>query len=262
MSAHANQPLRCNQQDPRPEGISAEKMSLITSNWGATWADIYSVIFPGAPLPSPYHEYDPPEPLKGQSPQSQDVAEFDRYTQTELPLLVEANLQHLIAPLEEGLKAMLVDIVRRCHSTVAQNYNRREKTLSSDNPRSEVEPSDAVMSFDAVKTASGNQCTDLQHPEITGEGNELTNNDITNFFDEPRWLDPSLFGPLPEIDPSLSLSNLSDSGYRSWENFSPFCTCPSPKESEGHSNSHSKTCPQCGLERADFHIDSPSTVHQ
>lgn len=131
---------------------------------------------------------------------------------------------------------MLVDIVRRCQSTVAQNYSRVQKTISSDNPRSEVEPFDAAMSLDAVQTASVNQRTDLQHPEINGEGNEITNNDITNFFDEPRWLDSLLIEPLPKIDPSLSLSNLPDSGYDSWENFSPFCTCPCPKESEGHSS--------------------------
>ena len=53
MSVHANQEIRCEAQDPRPEGISVDKMKLIISKWGATWADIYSIIFPGAPIPSP-----------------------------------------------------------------------------------------------------------------------------------------------------------------------------------------------------------------
>ena len=52
MSSHANEEVRCEARDPRPEGIFSDKMELITSKHGATWADIYSIIFPGAPIPS------------------------------------------------------------------------------------------------------------------------------------------------------------------------------------------------------------------
>ena len=53
MSIHANQEVRCKREEPRPEGISLDKMELIKSKHGATWSDIYSIIFPGAPIPSP-----------------------------------------------------------------------------------------------------------------------------------------------------------------------------------------------------------------
>lgn len=52
MSTHANQELRCEAQDLQPEGIFPDKMDLVTSERGATWVDIYSILFPGAPVPS------------------------------------------------------------------------------------------------------------------------------------------------------------------------------------------------------------------
>ena len=49
-----NADIRC---EARPiqieEGISEEKMLLIQSKRGATWENIYSILFPGAPIPSP-----------------------------------------------------------------------------------------------------------------------------------------------------------------------------------------------------------------
>src|SRR6266536_1208567 len=35
------------------EGLTQHKWDLIKSKWGATWSDIYEIIFPGAPVPSP-----------------------------------------------------------------------------------------------------------------------------------------------------------------------------------------------------------------
>ena len=35
------------------EGISEEKMLLINSKRGATWEDVFGILFPGAPVPSP-----------------------------------------------------------------------------------------------------------------------------------------------------------------------------------------------------------------
>ena len=49
-----NADIRC---EARPiqieEGISEEKMLLIQSKRGATWENIFSILFPGAPVPSP-----------------------------------------------------------------------------------------------------------------------------------------------------------------------------------------------------------------
>ena len=50
---HANQETRCVRQDPQPQGINQEKMDLISSRHGATWDEIFEILFPGAQTPSP-----------------------------------------------------------------------------------------------------------------------------------------------------------------------------------------------------------------
>ncbi|KAL8718483.1 MAG: hypothetical protein Q9225_004384 [Loekoesia sp. 1 TL-2023] len=231
MSNHANQESRCERHDPRPEGISTEKMTLIISRYGATWADIYSIIFPGAPVPSPYNEYGPLEHSEGQSPQSQGLADFEAYNRIELPRLVEANLQTMvnaqIAPLEESLKAMVVDIVRRCQSTVAQNYNRIQATPSIEKPRVNDEFFAAPLSLNAEQTANGDSWTTLQYPQTALEGRGLVNNETTNLFEEPPWLTSSEAELFPGIDHSSSRGINSDSGYGTYGSQSPLCTCPS-----------------------------------
>ena len=54
MGRHVNADVRCEPGTIQAEeGISQEKMLLISSNWGATWEDIFKILFPGAPVPSP-----------------------------------------------------------------------------------------------------------------------------------------------------------------------------------------------------------------
>ena len=127
MARHANEENRCESADPQPEGIDHEKWSLITSSHGATWTKIYEIIFPGAPVPSPY--YEPPNSTPDRSttlpssPASQESTDFESYSRRALPLLVEANFRAVVNA-EESLMAMLVDILRKCQSTVEQNYQR------------------------------------------------------------------------------------------------------------------------------------------
>ena len=54
MTLHVNADRRCDAGPTQlEEGISQEKMLLIKSKWGATWEDIFKILFPGAPVPSP-----------------------------------------------------------------------------------------------------------------------------------------------------------------------------------------------------------------
>ena len=132
LARHLNEESRCERTDPQPEGIDENKMLLITSNRGATWDEIYEILFPGAPIPKPYYVTQSPPRERATtvsaSPASQEIADFETYSSRALPLLVEANLQALVsaemAPLEDSLRTLLVDIVRRCQSTVAQNFQR------------------------------------------------------------------------------------------------------------------------------------------
>ena len=54
MSVHANAEERCEQREPQIiDGVDEDKMRLMTDTWGASWEDIYEILFPGAPVPSP-----------------------------------------------------------------------------------------------------------------------------------------------------------------------------------------------------------------
>lgn len=142
MARHANEEMRCERTDrPQPEGVDQDKMLLITSSWGATWTQIYEILFPGAPVPSPYYEPPIPPPNCGTalppSPASQEIADFESYSRRALPVLVEATLQAVVgaemAPIEESFRNLLVDIVRTSHSIVAQNFQRLHGLQPSSN---------------------------------------------------------------------------------------------------------------------------------
>ena len=81
-----------------------------------------------------------PESFKPSSPATQELEEFKTYNRRALPRLVEANLQAIIdtkmVPIEEDLRRLLVDIVRRCQSTVAENFRviRQRKKVSTKAP--------------------------------------------------------------------------------------------------------------------------------
>ena len=53
LTRHLNEEIRCESQGMQPEGIDQAKMDLISSSWGATWENIFEIIFPGAPIPDP-----------------------------------------------------------------------------------------------------------------------------------------------------------------------------------------------------------------
>lgn len=54
MALHANAEKRCERKEPQAlEGVDQDKMRLITETWGVSWEQIYDILFPGAPIPSP-----------------------------------------------------------------------------------------------------------------------------------------------------------------------------------------------------------------
>ncbi|KAL8992289.1 MAG: hypothetical protein Q9169_007215, partial [Polycauliona sp. 2 TL-2023] len=203
MSTHANQEVRCEAQDPQPEGIFLDKMDLITSKWGATWADIYSILFPGAPVPSPYYEYPALETDTSRSPRSQNFEDFETYSRIELPRLVEANLQVMVdaqtAPLEESLRAMLVDIVRRCQSTIAQNYGRINAV-----DRSGIHDSDPLL---GNTTSRGT----LDLSANTLDDTDIFQHDSPSFFEEPPLLPANEADAIANTFPSVPHNDASDS---------------------------------------------------
>ena len=82
-----------------------------------------------------------PESFAPSSPATQELEEFEAYNRRALPRLVEANLQAMVntkmVPIEENLRRLLVDIVRRCQSTVAENFRvtRPPSKVSTNSPQ-------------------------------------------------------------------------------------------------------------------------------
>ena len=132
-----------------------------------------------------------------------------------------------IAPLEESLKAMLVDIVRRCQSTVAQNYSRIQTTPATERPVANNEPSAAASSFDVEQMTSDTLGMTSQHPQSTEQSSSYAIDDTTRLFGEPPHLNLDELESLPNIDFGSSHNNMSDSGYSSfWSGpYIPFCIC-------------------------------------
>ncbi|KAL8707725.1 MAG: hypothetical protein Q9220_007305 [cf. Caloplaca sp. 1 TL-2023] len=172
------------------------------------------------------------EGAQGQlSPQSLDLADFEAYTRVELPRLVEANLQSLVnaefAPLEDHLRAMLVDIVRRCQSTVAQNYNRIHLIVPTTGPRTDSEPLAA-----SVSQATGDDIWRTSHnSRDTLDERALFDNDTLRLFEEPPMLDSNTVGYVGMLEPYAEINSnfaFSDSGYLSIsgpDSQVPLCLC-------------------------------------
>lgn len=222
MARHANEETRCERTDPQPEGIDQDRMRLITSSWGATWSKIYEILFPGAPVPSPYYET-PSLPQERSdafptTPASQGIADFEAYNRRALPLLVEANLQAIVdaemAPLEGSLRTMLVDIVRRCQSTIAQNFQRMQES-ESHSSNSELAPAPDAISKEPPAAAP---------PQPTKPTRSALHYQEPPFQPEAGQLDWGL--PCANHSQNRNLQDLiSDSGYGSGVNVD-LCDCP------------------------------------
>ncbi len=146
LTAHANEDIRCEKQEPPPEDINQAKMDLIDSSWGASWEDIYDILFPGAPIPSPCRyslgvfvslldlmqletDYEVDNKVSEMTALGLSVSlgfeEFDAYARRELPQMLEARLRAEMnsnrAPIAQALRALLAEILPSCQSMVAEN---------------------------------------------------------------------------------------------------------------------------------------------
>ena len=163
------------------------------------------------------YEADEMTPANSQptSPPSQELRDFDHYNRTTLPLLVEANLRAIvepqIAPIEERVRAIVVDIVRTCQSTVAQNFHTRFAPTSSANDPTQSSPQAIAPNRTAGST-----------PEEAAESgiNDATGNHL-DFFQEPPHLTAGARASLPvptmynHNDITRNQNENSDSGYGS-----------------------------------------------
>ena len=102
------------------------------------------------------------------SPGSQEQREYDNYTRTELPLLVEASIQSVIdtemTPIEENVKKILVDIVRDCQSKMARKYEQMKRTRSSASPSTQHSSQGFTTAQTTEEVSIPNSQTSLSDP--------------------------------------------------------------------------------------------------
>ncbi len=144
------------------------------------------------------------------------------------------------APIEESIKALLVDIVRRCQSTVVQIYNRIKSSTNLTMPQRNTDPA-------------------LGRAIETDHQTDVTSKDDISFlqsaFEEPPYQDSSVLatwaststsasattGPVESDQPVLNLH--SDSGYGTLLNDLE-CQCSESQESV---SAFDGFCATCGL---------------
>ncbi|KAL9134542.1 MAG: hypothetical protein Q9175_004270 [Cornicularia normoerica] len=247
MSLHANAEERCERREPQvAEGVDQDKMRLITETWGVSWEGIYEILFPGAPIPTPYYEAEDLllENLEPSSPGSRELRDFENYNRTTLPLLVEANLRAIvesqIAPIEERVRAMVVDIVRTCQSTVARNFHLTIAPTSLANDR--VHSSSQAIASNVITTHT--------HEEPALISTDGTAGNSLDFFREPSFLNAkasaSLPGPMYKQSSTTADQNPSlDSGYAS---LPYFCDCSCHDYSIASNTANGETSSTCVLD--------------
>lgn len=163
------------------------------------------------------------ESFQPSSPRSQELRDFENYSRRTLPILVEANLRAIveseIAPIEERVRAMVVDIVRTCQSTVARNFHITVRPAST--AEDQMQSSSQVISSPEITTPRQRESA---QPSIeTPVANSL------DFFREPPHLNMEAGTLFPELtydysSVTLGRNHNSDSGYSSLPN-SCQCSC-------------------------------------
>ena len=161
--------------------------------------------------------------LESLPPRSQELRDFEHYNRTTLPLLIDANLRAIVesqaAPIEENVRAMFVDLVRTCQSTVARNYHLLVAPVSSANARMQ-----SSTHTTAATEAAGQMSEGSADPFV-----DDTRESSLDFLREPSRLNAeasaSALGSIynySSIDGSRNQS--SDSGYPG-VSFSCSCSC-------------------------------------
>ena len=152
---------------------------------------------------------------------SSDLRKFEDYNRTTLPLLVEASLRAVVnvevAPIQEQLRTILVDIVRSCQATVAQNF----ELLSNQSATTRV-PRQASSYETNLPQIVEEESSERE--EGSGEGVDTRG---PNFFVEPPHLNEEMITSVPVAsncppNQDSTLARTSDSGYASQSNF---CGC-------------------------------------
>ncbi|KAL3427305.1 hypothetical protein PVAG01_00814 [Phlyctema vagabunda] len=93
------------------------------------WQEMYKTLFPTAKVPSPHFEVVPTTDDIIRSPDSEELANYEAYSRTELPRVFRDALQEAISheaqPIEERMRSQLVSMIRDCQDRVFSAYRDR-----------------------------------------------------------------------------------------------------------------------------------------
>ncbi|KAM0794782.1 hypothetical protein BDR22DRAFT_922029 [Usnea florida] len=225
-------------------------MLLIQTKRGATWENIYSILFPGAPIPSPYHE---PSPLAFQTAQSSSsqssiLRSFEAYNRTTLPRLVEESLRAVVdveaAPIEGRVRTLFLDILCNCQANVARNFELLNSQSATIRIPRQAPPFQTLLSRIVEEQISGIQ-------EGSGDGLRAPG---PNFFVEPPHLNEDMITSVPVASnfppkEDTTLARTSDSGYGSRSNS---CGCSCHLTSGLSSTLNDGPCEECSANHFDL----------
>ncbi len=92
-------------------------------------------------------------------PVSLELAEFQSYSKTALPILIEANLraatESQLRPIEDELKETLMDTVRRCLSMVTENFKSMKRRSSKMSDAQRGSKRDSMRDVEASNKSPG-----------------------------------------------------------------------------------------------------------
>lgn len=142
--------------------------------------------------------------------------DFEEYTRRALPRLLETNLETMVlnemVSMEENLRRLLVDVVRRCQSTVAESHRGTRLRRSMPHANPPISPSGETYPINSQLIAPTTACAT---PEF-----------VRSPPHENVEAGPSCPRPPEGIDASEPFPNqLTDSGYGS-SRVSWHCNCP------------------------------------
>ena len=177
------------------------------------------------------------ENVEPSSPRSEELRSFETYNRTALPILVEAHLRAIveaqIAPIEERVREMVVEIVRTCQSTVARNFALMITPTSADD---RTQPHSQTVTLADLGTNTRQEPARTSGDDGADHPSEL--------YREPPHLNAEAsatsLGPVSNVQECPTLS--SDSGYSSIPNS---CACFCHDYSNTWNTANSKKLSDC-----------------
>lgn len=180
-----------------------------------------------------------------QSPDSQQLAEYEEYCRRELPRIFRASLEEVVnnntQPLEEQLRSQLIDLIRDAQDRVFSSY-KSCSAITTGTPTTGA-PSSSPQTITSSYLSQGFPTSPLRSQPTIGRSEDSSRARLPAFFQPPspqNHLESVLDISDRNIEPSdPNRNDQSDSGYES-SSITLLCTLPlTPSDSTVNTSSSS-----------------------